>query len=266
MAMKSFSKKILGASVMVATLAFGTLQTLVAGELKIAATPVPHAAILKSVAPTLEKKGVKLKIIEVTDYVTPNLALADKSVDANFMQHLPYLEKMNNDKKLNLVSVGQVHVEPIGMYSKKIKKLDELQNGAKIGIPADPTNGARALILLHNNGIITLKDPKNLTATLRDIKKNPKKLKIVSAEAALLPKMLDDVEAAIINGNFAMQNGLSGSAIVLEDARSPYANILVVRAGDENVPDIVELKNALQSPETKKFIEDTYKGEIVPAF
>lgn len=183
------------------------------------------------------------------------------------MQHLPYLQKINKDRNLKLVSIAQIHVEPLGIYSKKIKKLDELQNGATIAIPSDPTNGARALILLHNNGIITLKDPKNLTATLRDIKKNPKKLKIMSADAALLPKMLDDVAFAVINGNFAMQNGLSSKdAIVLEDSRSPYANILVVRAGDENKPDIVELKKALQSPETKKFIEDTYKGEVVPAF
>lgn len=260
-------KKVIRTSILVAGLAFGALQSAIAGELKVGATPVPHAAILKSVVPTLEKKGVKLKVVEFTDYVTPNLALADKSLDANFMQHLPYLQKINKDRKLNLVSVAQVHVEPLGIYSKKLQNLSDLQNGATIAIPSDPTNGARALILLHNNGVITLKDPKNLTATLRDIKKNPKKLKIMSAEAALLPKMLDDVAFAIINGNFAMQNGLSGKdAIALEDARSPYANILVVRAGDENKADIIELKKALQSPEVKKFIEDTYKGEVVPAF
>ncbi len=260
-------KKIVGTGIFVASLALGALQTMIAGEIKVGATPVPHAAILKSIIPALEQKGVKLKIIEFTDYVTPNLALADKSLDANFMQHLPYLEKINKDKNLKLVGIAQVHVEPLGIYSKKISKLDEIQEGATIAIPADPTNAARALILLHNHGVIMLKNPKNLTATLRDIKKNPSKLKIMTAEAALLPKMLDDVSFAIINGNFAMQNGLfAKDAIVLEDSRSPYANILVVRAGDENKPDIIELKNALQSPEVKKFIEDTYKGEIVPAF
>ncbi|GAB0173634.1 Outer membrane lipoprotein PlpA [Helicobacter trogontum] len=260
-------KKIISTSILVASLALGSLQVAFAGEVKVGATPVPHAAILKSIVPMLDKKGVQLKIVEFTDYVTPNLALADKSLDANFMQHLPYLQKINKDKNLNLVSVAQVHVEPLGIYSKKLKKLDELQSGAKIAIPSDPTNGARALILLHNNGVITLKDPKNLTATLRDIKKNPKKLKIMTADAALLPKMLDDVAFAVINGNFAMQNGLSNKdTIAVEDARSPYANILVVRAGDENKPDIIELKKALQSPEVKKFIEDTYKGEVVPAF
>lgn len=260
-------KKFISTSILVASLALGSLQVAFAGEVKVGATPVPHAAILKSIVPMLDKKGVQLKIVEFTDYVTPNLALADKSLDANFMQHLPYLQKINKDKNLNLVSVAQVHVEPLGTYSKKLKKLDELQSGAKIAIPSDPTNGARALILLHNNGVITLKDPKNLTATLRDIKKNPKKLKIMTADAALLPKMLDDVAFAVINGNFAMQNGLSNKdTIAVEDARSPYANILVVRAGDENKPDIIELKKALQSPEVKKFIEDTYKGEVVPAF
>ncbi|MDY5186071.1 MetQ/NlpA family ABC transporter substrate-binding protein [Helicobacter trogontum] len=260
-------KKFISTSILVASLALGSLQVAFAGEVKVGATPVPHAAILKSIVPMLDKKGVQLKIVEFTDYVTPNLALADKSLDANFMQHLPYLQKINKDKNLNLVSVAQVHVEPLGIYSKKLKKLDELQSGAKIAIPSDPTNGARALILLHNNGVITLKDPKNLTATLRDIKKNPKKLKIMTADAALLPKMLDDVAFAVINGNFAMQNGLSNKdTIAVEDARSPYANILVVRAGDENKPDIIELKKALQSPEVKKFIEDTYKGEVVPAF
>ncbi|MCI5786674.1 MAG: MetQ/NlpA family ABC transporter substrate-binding protein [Helicobacter trogontum] len=260
-------KKFISTSILVASLALGSLQVAFAGEVKVGATPVPHAAILKSIVPMLDKKGVQLKIVEFTDYVTPNLALADKSLDANFMQHLPYLQKINKDKNLNLVSVAQVHVEPLGIYSKKLKKLDELQSGAKIAIPSDPTNGARALILLHNNGVITLKDPKNLTATLRDIKKNPKKLKIMTADAALLPKMLDDVAFAVINGNFAMQNGLSNKdTIAVEDARSPYANILVVRAGDENKPDIIELKKALQSPEVKKFIEDTYKGEVVSAF
>lgn len=260
-------KKFLGVSILIASLALGSLQTMFAGEVKVGATPVPHAAILKSIIPMLAKKGVQLKIVEFTDYVTPNLALADKSLDANFMQHLPYLEKFNKDRNLNLVSVAQVHIEPLAIYSKKIKKLDELKNGSKIAIPSDPTNAARALILLHNNGVITLKDPKNLTATLRDIKKNPKKLKIMTADAALLPKMLDDIAFAVINGNFAMQNGLSiKDAIAVEDSRSPYANILVVRAGDENKPDIIELKKALQSPEVKRFIEDTYKGEIVPAF
>ena len=174
---------------------------------------------------------------------------------------------MNKDKHLNLVSVGQILVAPLGVYSKKIKSLDELKNGDTIAIPSDPTNLTRSLILLHNSGVITLKDPKNLSSTLRDIKKNPKKLKFKTMDAPLLPKTLDDVACAVVNGNFALQNGLSSKdAIAREDSRSPYANVLVVRAGDENKPDIIKLKKALQSPETKKFIEDTYKGEVIPVF
>ncbi len=238
-----------------------------ASELKVGATPTPHAEILEFIKPALKKKGIMLKIVPFTDYVLPNLALADKSLDANFMQHLPYLQKINKDKNLNLVSIAQIHVEPLGIYSKKIKKIEELKNGAIVSIPSDPSNGARALILLHNNGIITLKDSKNLGTTEHDIKKNPKKLKIKHIEAGLLPKTLDDVDIAIINGNFAMQAGLSAKdAILLEDARSPYANIIAVRAGDENKSDIIELKNTLQSADVKKFIEDTYKGEVIPAF
>lgn len=249
---------------------FGILffaNALNAGDLKVGATPVPHAKILEVIQPDLKKEGINLKIVEFSDYVMPNLSLEDKSLDANFMQHLPYLQKINKDKNLHLVSIAQIHVEPIGVYSKKIKNINDLRNKAVIAIPADPSNGARALILLHNNGIITLKDPKNLTATKFDIKSNPKKLEFKTLEAGLLTKTLNDVDAAIINGNFAMQAGLTAKdALLLEDARSPYANILVVRSGDENRPDILALKKALQSQKVKKFIEETYEGSVVPAF
>lgn len=255
------------ASIFVATSLSIVSATAIASELKVGATPVPHAVILQHIVPELKKQGITLKVIQFSDYVMPNLALADKSLDANFMQHLPYLQKINKDRNLNLVSIAQIHVEPLGVYSKKIKDIKDLKNGAIVAIPSDPSNGARALILLHNNGIITLRDPKNLGATERDIKKNPKKLKFKATEAALLTKTLQDVDIAVINGNFAMQANLtSKDALLIEDARSPYANILVVRAGDENKPDILALKKALQSPEVKKFIEETYKGEIVPAF
>ncbi|MWV61568.1 hypothetical protein DCO58_08865 [Helicobacter saguini] len=243
------------------------MSVLNAGDLKVGATPVPHAKILEVIKPDLKNEGINLKIVEFSDYVMPNLALEDKSLDANFMQHLPYLQKINKDKNLHLVSIAQIHVEPIGVYSKKIKNINDLHNKAVIAIPADPSNGARALILLHNAGIIELKDPKNLTATKFDIKSNPKKLEFKTLEAGLLTKTLPDVDAAIINGNFAMQAGLSAKdALLLEDARSPYANILVVRKGDENRPDILALKKALQSEKVKKFIEDTYQGSVVPAF
>ncbi|SQB98506.1 MetQ/NlpA family ABC transporter substrate-binding protein [Helicobacter fennelliae] len=238
-----------------------------AQELKIGATPIPHAQILKSIIPTLQKEGIELKIVEFTDYVTPNLALANKDIDANFMQHKPFLDKINKDRKLNLISIAQIHIEPIGGYSTKIKSINALPNGATIAIPSDATNGGRALILLHNNGLITLKNPNNLNATEFDIIQNPKNLKIKPIEAALLTKTLQDVDLAIINGNYAMQIRLkTKDALILEDSRSPYVNILAVRLGDENKAEIIKLKNALQSQEVKQFIQDTYKGEVIPAF
>ncbi|PAF54445.1 methionine ABC transporter substrate-binding protein [Helicobacter sp. 13S00482-2] len=244
-----------------------SFQLAFAEVLKVGATPVPHAQILNFIVPMLKKEGVDLKIIQFTDYVTPNLALADKSIDADFMQHEPYLKKMNQDRGLNLVAIAKIHVEPLGLYSKKIKSIDELKNGANIAIPNDPSNGGRALILLHNHGIITLKDPNNLYATEFDIIKNPKKIKIRPLEAAMLAKSLNDVDAAVINGNYALQANLKAKdAIFVEGAESPYANVLVVRKGDENRPSIVKLKEALQSQEVRKFILDTYQGEIVPAF
>ncbi|GAD19569.1 MetQ/NlpA family ABC transporter substrate-binding protein [Helicobacter fennelliae] len=238
-----------------------------AQELKIGATPIPHAQILKSIIPTLQKEGIELKIVEFTDYVTPNLALANKDIDANFMQHKPFLDKINKDRKLNLISIAQIHIEPIGGYSTKIKSINALPNGATIAIPSDATNGGRALILLHNNGLITLKNPNNLNATEFDIIQNPKNLKIKPIEAALLTKTLQDVDLAIINGNYAMQIRLkTKDALILEDSRSPYVNILAVRLGDENKAEIIKLKNALQSQEVKQFIQDTYKGEVIPGF
>ena len=238
-----------------------------AGELKVGATPVPHAQILRFITPTLKAQGVDLKIVDFTDYVMPNLALEEKNLDANFMQHKPFLDKISKDRNLHLKSIANVHIEPIGAYSKKIKNIKELKNGALILIPNDPTNGGRALILLHNNGLITLKDSSNLSSNEADIIKNPKKLKIKALEAAILPKALGDGDLAVINGNYAMQIGLTTKdALIVEDSRSPYANILVVREGDENKEDIIKLKNALQSPELKTFLLENYKGEIIPAF
>lgn len=236
-------------------------------ELKVGATPVPHAKMLEHIKPLLKKEGIYLKIVEFTDYVTPNLALNDGSLDANFMQHKPYLDKINKDRKLNLTSIANIHIEPIGAYSNKIKNINELKNGALILIPADPTNGARALIMLHNNNLITLKDVNNLAANEFDIVKNPKKLRIKPIEAALLPKTLNEGDLAIINGNYALQAGLnSKKALILEDSRSPYANVLVVRKNDEKNENLIKLKNALQSKEIKDFLDSTYKGEVIPAF
>lgn len=246
-----------------------TLSTSIyAGVVKIGASPVPHLEILNYVKDDLQKQGVKLKVVEFTDYVTPNLALDDKSIDANFFQHLPYLEKFAQERKLNLASAGQVHVEPIGLYSKKVKSVKDLKKRSVIAIPNDPTNGGRALILLHNNGIITLKDPKDLSCTESDIVKNPKKLKFKSVEAAQLPRVLKDVDAAIINSNYSLEAGLNPKtdALLIEGSESPYANIIAVRKGDEKKEDIKKLINVLQTEKVRKFINEKYKGAVVPAF
>ncbi|MDP0506453.1 MAG: MetQ/NlpA family ABC transporter substrate-binding protein [Fusobacterium sp. JB019] len=236
--------------------------------LKVGATPVPHAEILQAIKPDLAKEGIDLKIVEFTDYVTPNLALADKDLDANFFQHVPYLEKFKKERNLKLTSAGNVHVEPLGLYSKKHKSLDELNKKDTIAIPNDPSNGGRALILLHNKGIITLADPTNLYATEFNIAKNPKKLRFKSLEAAQLPRVLDDVDFAVINTNFVIETGLSPEkdALLLEGKDSPYANIVAVRNDDLNKPEIKKLMAALQSEKVKKFIEKKYNGAVVTAF
>lgn len=235
--------------------------------IKVGATPNPHARILENIKDDLKSEGVDLQIVEFSDYVLPNISLNDGELDANFHQHQPYLDKLAEDKKLDLKSIAKIHIEPLGLYSKKIKEISELKNGATIAIPNDPSNGGRALILLNDNGIIKLKDASNLYATEIDIVENPKKLKIKPVDTAMLPKIVGDVDAAIINGNYALQAGMSAKeAILLEDSRSPYANILVVRSSDIENPNLLKLKKALTSDKTKKFLEETYKGEVVPAF
>ena len=242
--------------------------TALAGELKVGATPVPHAELLNLVKEDLKTKGVDLKVVEFTDYVTPNLALAEGELDANFFQHFPYLEKFSNERGLNLVSAGKIHVEPLGVFSQKIKDIKDLPNKATIAIPSDPSNGGRALILLHNNGIIKLNDPTNLYVTEFDIVENPKKLKFKPIEAAQLPRVLPDVEAAVINGNYALEAGFSPveDSLLLEGAESPYANIIAVKSGDESKEDIQKLLKALQSKKVSDYIGANYKGGVVPAF
>lgn len=242
--------------------------TALAGELKVGATPVPHAELLNLVKEDLKTEGVDLKVVEFTDYVTPNLALAEGELDANFFQHFPYLEKFSNERGLNLVSAGKIHVEPLGVFSQKIKDIKDLPNKATIAIPSDPSNGGRALILLHNSGIIKLNDPTNLYVTEFDIVENPKKLKFKPIEAAQLPRVLPDVEAAVINGNYALEAGFSPveDSLLLEGAESPYANIIAVKSGDESKEDIQKLLKALQSKKVSDYIGANYKGGVVPAF
>lgn len=235
--------------------------------LKVGATPVPHAEILEFIKPDLEKEGIDLQIVQFTDYVTPNSALNDGSLDANFHQHKPFLDSLINDRGYTLTPIANIHVEPIGLYSNKFKNIDELPNGAVIAIPNDPSNGGRALLLLEAENLIKLTDSTNLQATELDIVENPKELKIKPVEAALLPRTLGDVDAAVINGNYALQAGLSSAdALILEGAQSPYANILVVQSSKVDDENLQKLKNALQSQKIKDFIQEKYKGEIVPAF
>lgn len=237
--------------------------------LKVGATPVPHAEILTIIKPLLEKEKITLEVKEFSDYVQPNLAVNDKELDANFFQHLPYLENFTKEhKNVKLVSVAGIHVEPMGIYSKKIKKLDELIAGDIVSIPNDPTNGGRALILLDKAGIIKLKAGVGVTATVQDIAENPKNLKIQEVEAAQLPRTLDDVAISVINTNFAMQASLvpTKDAIFMEDKTSPYVNIVAVRQGDEERREIKALVKALQTKEVKDFINSKYNGAIVPTF
>ena len=237
--------------------------------LKVGASPVPHTEILEQIKPVLAKQNIELKIVEFSDYVQPNMALGDKELDANFFQHEPYLLNfIDEHKNLKLKSAGGVHVEPMGVYSKKLKKLDELKEGDIVAIPNDPTNGGRALLLLEKSGVIKLKAGLGVKATVQDVTENKKNLQFKEIEAAQLPRSLDDVAVAVINTNFAMQANLNPTkdALFIEDKTSPYANIVAVREGDEKRPEIVALMKALQSKEIKEFIEKKYGGSIVPAF
>lgn len=236
--------------------------------LKVGATPVPHAEILNKVKNQLAKDGVELQIIEFSDYVKPNMSLNDKEIDANFFQHEPYLETFASERNMPLVSAGKIHIEPMGIYSKKIKSLDAIPNGAKIAIPNDPSNAGRAFALLESAKLLKLKDGVGVKATVGDITGNDKKLQIVEIEAALLPRSMDDTDLSVINSNFAMEAKLNPvkDSLFTEPKESPYANIIAIRKGDESRPEIQKLMKALQSPEVKKFIEEKYKGAVVPAF
>ncbi|AMR65268.1 MetQ/NlpA family ABC transporter substrate-binding protein [Aquipseudomonas alcaligenes] len=239
-----------------------------AGEISVAATAVPHAELLEFVKPALAKEGVELKIKVFTDYVQPNVQVAEGRLDANFFQHQPYLDEFNASRDTALVSIAGVHVEPFGAYSSKIKKLDELSEGAQVVIPNDATNGGRALLLLQKAGVIKLKDGAGITATVKDIAENPKGIKVRELEAATLPRVLAQVDLALINTNYALEAGLNPTkdALVIEGADSPYVNILVTTAEKKDNADLQKLAKALHTPEVKKFIADKYKGAVVPAF
>lgn len=235
--------------------------------LVIGATAKPHAEILEVVKPVLAKDGVDLDIKVFTDYVQLNPALADKQIDANFFQHVPYLDDYNKNNGKNLVWTTKVHIEPMGVYSKKLKDIKELKDGAKVGIPNDATNGGRALLVLEAAGVIKLKENAGVTATDADIVENPKNIKIQMMDAAMLPRSLDDLDAAVINGNYALEAGLKTTdAIFLEPGTSPFANVLAVRAEDKDNEAIKKLDKALTSPEVKQFLEKNYADSCIPAF
>ncbi|MDR1530068.1 MAG: MetQ/NlpA family ABC transporter substrate-binding protein [Burkholderiales bacterium] len=237
-------------------------------KLSIGATAVPHAEILEFVKPMLAKEGVALEIKVFTDYVQPNLQVAQKKLDANYFQHKPYLDEFNKSKGTDLVSVAGVHIEPFGAYSKKIKTLDELVEGNTVAIPNDATNGGRALLLLVANGVIKLKDQAGITAMPRDIVDNPKKLKFHELEAATLPRVLGQVDLALINTNYALEAKLNPlqDALVIEGSDSPYVNVLVARPDNAASDAMKKLAKALTSGETRKFIQEKYRGAVVPAF
>lgn len=245
-------------------------QTFSAGpiELKVGASPTPHAGILEAVKPMLAAEGIELTIIEFQDYVQPNLALAEGDLDANFFQHVPYLEQFAQDHRLDLTYIAKVHIEPMGVYSKKISKLDQLRDRAVVAVPNDPTNCGRALMLLEQANLIELRAGADLLATELDIAKNPKKLQVKALEAAQLPRILPEVDLAVINTNYALPAGLvpNKDALFIEGGQSPYANVLAVRTADQNNPALQKLAQALNSPEIKAYLLENYTGDIVPAF
>lgn len=248
------------------TAASGELQTLTVG-----ASPAPHAEILEAARDILKEKGYDLDIVEYTDYVQPNLALDAGDLDANYFQHLPYLEQFCQERGTKLVSAAAIHYEPFGIYAGKTDSLEALADGARVAVPNDATNEARALLLLEANGLITLDEEAGLNATKNDIVENPKNLDIYELEAAQIPRSLSDVDIAVINGNYAIDAGLSISdALAIEDSDSigatTYANVVAVQEGHENDPGIVALVEALESDTVKQFMEDTYQGAVVPLF
>lgn len=239
-------------------------------RLTIGVSPVPHGDILRFIQENLAARaGLELTLVEFTDYVQPNLALADGTLDANFFQHVPYMEDFGREHNLDLVAVVAVHIEPLGIYSNKITALSDLPEGAVVAIPNDATNGGRALKLLEANGLLKLREDAGYAATVRDIVENPGKLDIRELEAAQLVRALDDVSIAVINGNFAIEAGLrpAEQALALESGQNnPYANILTVLRGRETDPGILKLAELLTSPEVKQFIEEKYRGAVIPAF
>ncbi|MFN3460081.1 MAG: MetQ/NlpA family ABC transporter substrate-binding protein [Oceanibaculum sp.] len=239
-----------------------------AETIRVGVSAGPHAEILEQVRKVAAQDGLDIKIIEFTDYVVPNTALASGDIEANSFQHLPYLENQVKDRGFKLVSVGQTVVFPMGFYSKKVKSFDELPEGATVAIQNDPTNGGRSLLLLQAKGVIKLRDGVGLKPTLLDIAANPKKLRLIELDAAQLPRSLDDVTAAAVNTNYAVEAGLDPvkDAIAREDAESPYTNIIAVREQDKHKPWVAALLKAYHTQPVKDFIQTRFKGAVVTSW
>lgn len=237
-------------------------------KIVIGVSPVPHGEIINGLSEQFKEAGLDVEVVTFDDYIQPNEQLAAGDLDANYFQHGPYLDEFCKQNNLDLVSIGNVHIEPIALYSDKIKDVSELKDGDEIIIPNDPSNGGRALILLDKIGIIKLKDNTNLLSTENDIAENPKNIKIVPMEAQNIPNTYTDAAAAVINSNYAIGAGLNpnSDALVVEDIDSPYANLVAVRNGEENQEKFKKLMEVLQSEDSKKFIEEKYDGAIIPAF
>ncbi|TDQ38244.1 MetQ/NlpA family ABC transporter substrate-binding protein [Thiopseudomonas denitrificans] len=239
-----------------------------AEKLQVAATPVPHAEILEFVKPALAEQGITLEVKVFTDYVQPNVQVSEGRLDANFFQHQPYLDEFNAAKGTKLVSVAGIHIEPFGAYSRKVTSLADLKQGAQVAIPNDATNGGRALLLLQNAGVLTLKADAGITASPRDIADNPKKLRVRELEAATVPRVLDQVDVALINTNYALEAGLNPQkdALAIEGADSPYVNILVTREDNQQAEAVQKLVQALGSDAVRDFINEKYNGAVIPVF
>ena len=236
--------------------------------LKIGVTAGPHAQIFEQVKKIAEKDGLKIQIVEFSDYIQPNAALASGDLDLNSYQHKPYLDQQVKDRGYKIVPVGYTVNFPIGIYSKKVKSLNDLKEGARVGIPNDPTNGGRVLLVLQDKGLIKLKPEAGLKATPLDVVDNPKKLKFVEVDAAQLPRSLDDLDAAAINTNYALSAGLNPGkdAIAQESAKSPYVNLLAVREQDKDKAWVAKLVKAYQSDEIRKYVQAEFKGSVIAGF
>ena len=237
--------------------------------LRIGVTPVPHGEILEFIKEDLKKEGIKLKIIEFSDFVTPNEALLSGDLDANYFQHLPHLNLIvHKERSLDIIPIAKIHIEPLGIYSKKLNSLNNLKEKSIVAIPNDSTNEGRALILLHNNGIIKLKDSNNLLATPYDIIENPKNLKFHELDAAIIPRALNNVDIAIITGNYALQAGYipKRDALLLEGKESPYINVLAVTKEKEKDESIQKVIHFLTSEKVRIYINKKYNGAVIPAF